>query len=472
MPSNIAHHRRGNEKEKIKKVAVANTTSLCKSAWYDRTTATLCKKACPVLSKKDKAEAKARSACLSTSSDKVGVKFSGGAFQADYYKTKFRKRGELCYDVLADIFLSQMSVLSGTGGGKAAGNKAKVSKGTNSNNGTVVQEFLWDRDRHTVNVASFGGGPGTDVAGLAWLQRDFVSATASFDVILFDFEKTWKRYTKTLEECLGEVVAAGRSSCSGDSSRTISLSFRHCDVTKSIEHKTNRHMLNRSNLENTDWIDGDEYNFSHGAEEGEATDRLGKESTGSDKHDKDRSEDCLSTCCSSRLLLSPRSDCTTSTASATCSAFGSLQEDLLPSLPSSLSEHSELLRNLDIVLFFYVCHETSRASRQGNFAFYRDLGRHLKDGSMVVIADVKTHSKQDLDMVAAALAGKDEVAGGDKSWKLEKVGKANLLQEKQTNTANSTKMEGREAAPERKVTQLVLKKKHNAEVVAFCYGEA
>ena len=91
---------------------------------------------------------------------------------------------------------------------------------------------------------------------------------------------------------------------------------------------------------------------------------------------------------------------------------------------------------------------------------------------MVVIADVKTHSKQDLDMVAAALAGKDEVAGGDKSWKLEKVGKANLLQEKQTNTANSTKMEGREAAPERKVTQLVLKKKHNAEVVAFCYGVA
>ncbi len=46
-------------------------------------------------------EASERSAKLSTSSDKVGVKFSGSAFQLTYFQSKFSRRGMLLLEVMA-----------------------------------------------------------------------------------------------------------------------------------------------------------------------------------------------------------------------------------------------------------------------------------------------------------------------------------------------------------------------------------
>jgi hypothetical protein len=72
-------------------------------------------------------------------------------------------------------------------------------------------------------VASFGGGPGTDAAGLVWAQRelyrdDMLSTT------LYDVEGSWKRYMKTLGELFGDGVP---------------LAFQPCDVTKPLPDKAN-----------------------------------------------------------------------------------------------------------------------------------------------------------------------------------------------------------------------------------------
>ena len=72
-------------------------------------------------------------------------------------------------------------------------------------------------------MASFGGGPGTDAAGLVWAQRelyrdDMLSTT------LYDVEGSWKRYMKTLGELFGDGVP---------------LAFQPCDVTKPLAHKAN-----------------------------------------------------------------------------------------------------------------------------------------------------------------------------------------------------------------------------------------
>ena len=55
----------------------------------------------------DRAEAKARSAQLSTSSDRVGVSFAGAVFQAEYFASKFSR---------VETTLVQRSLPSGGGG--------------------------------------------------------------------------------------------------------------------------------------------------------------------------------------------------------------------------------------------------------------------------------------------------------------------------------------------------------------------
>ena len=69
----------------------------------------------------------------------------------------------------------------------------------------------------------------------------------------------------------------------------------------------------------------------------------------------------------------------------------------------------EHLQNLDLLMFFYVCNETSRATKEGNFQFFRDLSEVLQDGVVVLIVDVKSWSSEHLKMVASALSGQRKV---------------------------------------------------------------
>lgn len=197
--------------------------------------------------------AQLRSAQLATSSDKVGVSFAGASFQEKYYATKFERRGKLLYEVMSDLSL----------------------------------EF---RDSEVVNVASFGGGPGTDASGLVWLQQERHPST-TFYCTLYDREPTWKRYV----QLLGQLFASAGKVC---------LNSAVCDVTTKLDHNSN---------------------------------------------------------------------------------------------------YKVDLADVDLMLFFYVCHETSSLASQAGHCFYADVARLAKPGAVVVIADVMQHSQSAIAEVVSPM---------------------------------------------------------------------
>ncbi|RHY27681.1 hypothetical protein DYB32_006618 [Aphanomyces invadans] len=203
----------------------------------------------------DRKEARQRSSALSTSSDTVGVSFAGAAFQADYFASKFTKRGQLVYTILHDVLSKNQVVLP---------------------------------QADTISVASFGGGPGTDAAGIVWIQRDFFPLS-SVHCILYDYETSWKRYAKTLDDLYGNAV---------------SVSFAPCDVTHPLGTDPNRRVTD--------------------------------------------------------------------------------------------------IESMDVLLFCFVCHETS--ARQRNLQFYLDIAAGAQAGALVVLADVKTKSKECLEQVTHAMS--------------------------------------------------------------------
>lgn len=140
-----------------------------------------------------------------------------------------------------------------------------------------------------IEVASFGGGPGTDAAGLVWIQKELFPGDSVY-CSLYDYEKSWKRYLKTLSDFFLPAVE---------------LSFFPCDVTASLHAEMNRKV-----------------------------------------------------------------DVST----------------------------------VDLLLLFYVCHETSQ--RRESLSFYEDLAMQAKEGAVVVIADVQSHSASHLADVMRCMASK------------------------------------------------------------------
>ena len=253
------------------------------TAWFDAATQTLMTKATfkifgNKLSKLSEKEAKARTRQLATSADRTGISFSGAAFQAEYYSTKFKRRGTLCHQVLEDLVatiaknaqssasstfdwsdkLSTFYINSGNPTGKdgtpksSDTNVAKVLHKYSGREMVLFRELFrrykiseddqvkYQLPRPTcclgnipsvqkrmapvtrseqlrVRVCSFGGGPGTDASGLVWFQKQHPEL--KFDCVLYDNETTWKRYMKTLQSIFGEEVI---------------ISFKKCDVTQCL----------------------------------------------------------------------------------------------------------------------------------------------------------------------------------------------------------------------------------------------
>ncbi|OQS00346.1 nuclear ribonuclease Z [Thraustotheca clavata] len=242
--------------------AKATSTSVRKQ-WFDQATLALVtnaqERAMKAKTKKQGAkdlarEARQRSSQLSTSSDTVGVSFAGAAFQADYFSSKFAKRGMLVYSIIQDLLSKSSSLINGS---------------------------------DEITVASFGGGPGTDAAGIVWIQKEFFP-NCTVECTLFDYETSWKRYVKTLDSLFGDAV---------------NVNFRPCDVTQPVNSDANRHVCE--------------------------------------------------------------------------------------------------VDTMDILLFCYVCHETS--SRQTTLQFYTDIALNAKSGAFVILADVKTTSKRCLEEVATTM---------------------------------------------------------------------
>jgi hypothetical protein len=254
-------------------------------------------------------EAKLRSSELSTSSDKTGVSFAGASFQANYYSTKFQRRGHLLYLILSDLrkkchsfnLFPQTSSSNSTSTSSSSSSSSNV--GTSSSSSSSCQQTQeeekeqkeqQERRRNTVKVASIGGGPGTDAAGLLWIQKDFYS-DRQFEVVLYDYEPSWKKYTKTLSDLLGPHIEP--------------VTFHLCDVTQSL---------------------------------------YGNQNYRNQKVD---------------------------------------------------------VSDTDLILFFYVCHETSqRQPDKTTLTFYQEVALAAKPNALVVIADVKTRSRQCLEQVLQTMS--------------------------------------------------------------------
>jgi hypothetical protein len=299
------------------------------------------------------AEAKDRSARLATTADTVGVSFAGREFQATYYASKFKRRGMLMHAVLNDVVETVAAETA---------NRSPSSRPTEEEARRILQA-MWTahapeklpsidavlekyRGRHNKlllavarkygaqaelkahiearfratgprtcclgiplsgpgnivrRVGSFGGGPGTDTAGLVWFQREHPELC--FECVLFDYEKSWRRYETTLRSLFG----AG-----------VDVAFAPCDVSAPIEaENVNRRVFG-----------------------GQRVRRSGPKIS---------------------------------------------------------------VRDLDVLAFMYVCHETWTRAEASDLVFYRQLATMAKTGCLVVICDVMGKSRATLERIAAAM---------------------------------------------------------------------
>jgi len=364
------------------------------TAWYDSASQQLASKAREkVRGKSTKhvqaatAEAKARTAALATNADKTGISFSGAIFQAEYFVSKFKRRGMLCHLVLEDLVvalrlkypppllltavqwhdkLHTLYVSVGDPFGKdgqtlksSEKNVVKVLQKYRGREITLFRELFrrysipeeehsdynlpqaqcclgnipsfreleskMKRSTHKVQVASFGGGPGTDAAGLVWFHKNHPEL--SFECVLYDNEASWKRYTKTLNRLFGDDVQC---------------SFEKCDVTAPLPEES--------------ILPG----FLDEQQELKALEEETK--------------------------------------------------DYSVYIPHDVNTHVSVnAAQFDIFLFYYVVHETARAAAATNYIFYRDLSLRAKEGAILVICDVMEHSRGVIEDVMETMRGVREI---------------------------------------------------------------
>ena len=404
---------------------------LCQDSleWYTASTRILAKKAAPGnTSLKSKKEAKTRTRELATSSDRTGISFSGQAFQAEYFQSKFTRRGQLLHRVLQDVCLvirahqdaaaqdatakpptakppspippnwsdklTTFYTRAGNPKGKDGALKSSpdnVTKVLTKYKGNEIALFrelfkrynvaveeqdnvyqftslvnalnLSNRDDGerktttdppttpratrcclgnvpsytqfqttarvltklnplTIRVGSFGGGPGTDAAGLVWFQKEHPEL--SFEVQLFDYETSWKRYVKTLNTLFG---------------RHVNVTFAPCDVSQKLPLTM---------------------------EEKEALAAAGEGGEGSGE----------------------------GSGGANLYSYETYHIN---------TKVREEIATLDVLLFFYVCHETAAKAKEQGHVFYRDVATHVKEGTLMVICDVMERSREEMLTVVAVM---------------------------------------------------------------------
>ena len=147
----------------------------------------------------------ARLAALATRcADTTGVSFAGAALHAAYYDAKFVRRGALLYRALQACLDAR----------SCAGATLLAEQLTASGAGPA---------RRRLRVASLGGGPGTDVAGLFWAERHLFrfgpaakaarAAPGGVDCTLYDLERSWRRYTPALQRLMAPRLAIDFQPC-------------------------------------------------------------------------------------------------------------------------------------------------------------------------------------------------------------------------------------------------------------------
>ena len=145
----------------------------------------------------------------------MGVSFAGAALHAAYYDAKFVRRGALLY----------RAVLACLDGRSCPGAPLLAAQ--------LTPAGVPGRTR--LRVASLGGGPGTDVAGLFWAERHALrfapaaraarAGPGGLDVTLYDLERSWRKYTPALQRLMAPRLV---------------IDFQPCDVRAPLPPPTER----------------------------------------------------------------------------------------------------------------------------------------------------------------------------------------------------------------------------------------
>lgn len=274
---------------------------------------------------KRRTEAKSRSQALSTSSDVHGVSFAGVDFQRAYFDSKFERRGLLCYSLFEAIFAGPDTPLRACC--SALTEDARAAAGVTT----------------PLQIMSYGGGPGTDASGLAFVQEHFLRRQGGRGgggesqgmpiMTLLDYEPTWRRYEKTLSTLFA---------------KSLRTSFRRCDVTVAVPNS----------------------NYHVGIEQ------AGQDIVEDAPHSDIELIDLI--------------------AETQCYDGYSINQGLGLGGESSISA-------VDLHLFAYVAHETSHKAAANRYVFYTDLVLLAKPGAMLVFFDVQSRAHPVYEAIVSAM---------------------------------------------------------------------
>jgi hypothetical protein len=283
-----------------------------------------------------------RLAALATrAADRTGVSFAGAALHREYFDAKFARRGGLLYRLLCACVDARAC---------PDGAALLAAQLTCAGAGAA---------RPRLRVASLGGGPGTDVAGLFWAERHVLrfgkarpprraaadggngdegcapapapaAVRGGLDVTLYDLERSWRRYTPAL----GALLAP-----------RISLDFAPCDVRQALP--TLRAAMHGDTAADTA---SEAHRYVTAAEEQEEEEQ--EEFSGADSNKR-----------------------------------------LAAAAPTT-----------HLFIFSYVAHETASAAAAAGWAFYASLVRAAPHGAVFLFADVRGRAADVFDAIHAAMA--------------------------------------------------------------------
>jgi len=117
--------------------------------------------------------------------------------------------------------------------------------------------FCPEHGLKTLHVSSVGGGPGFDIAAVAFAAA-FMGWEGELRGTVFDFEEGWSEVVQTFMACLAEQLA---STCS---LRLGFVDFAYCDVCAPLEHPVNQNLAANMHEYESLWI------FSYVLSENEA----------------------------------------------------------------------------------------------------------------------------------------------------------------------------------------------------------
>ena len=278
-----------------------------------------------------------------------------------------------------------------------------------------------------LRVVSFGGGPGTDAAGMAWVARDFLGfgerkkqgrprnggheGSGGVQCVLLDYERSWRKYLGTLQTLFGGLGMG-------------SVEFERCDVTAPlIANRANRACL--SVLRRAEDGGGVGEGSERERERGVGEQRRGhgqgvcvEEVEQGEGGGAGRGRSIVS---GAGGVLKSAAALDTVRVDGECFEEGGGistddRADSTNSTPRTVPTTAAVELRMDLAIFAYVAHETSKAAKEGGMAFYAELARTSADGTIFIFMDVRSHSTDVLRLVAdtmeEALAGTSGGGGG------------------------------------------------------------